>query len=89
MMIENFSDLIRRYMKERNISQRTLALKSGVSRRYITDIIGGTQDTGSLEAIEKIMTALELTKEERINVWANHLYAKGYVELVLYLQENK
>lgn len=87
MEFQEFSILLKRVMAEKKISQYELAKKSGVSRSYISGIVGKEKDIGSKEAIQKIITALTLKQEEERELWMTWLYARGHKELMIYIKE--
>lgn len=87
MEFKKMSEILKKYMKDKKLSQYALAEKSGVSRSYISDIVGEKRsDSGSKEAIEKILLALELSEEEKREVWINWLAERGHIELMKYLR---
>ena len=51
---------IRELRKELNLSQEALAYKAEVDRTYMTDVENGRRNI-SIEILEKIVAALELT----------------------------
>ena len=51
---------IKELRKELNLSQEGLALKSEVDRTYMTDVENGRRNV-SIEILEKIITALEIS----------------------------
>lgn len=87
MEFQEFAQLLKSIMKKKNISQYELAKKSGVSRSYISGIVGKEKDIGSKEAIQKIVTALCLEKTEERELWMTWLYARGHEDLMLYIKK--
>lgn len=79
-------DLLKMHMTNKGFSHRKLALKTGMSKSYITNIIGTKEDPGSIDAIKKIISALELTESEKIDVWKSWLYSKGNSEFLFYVE---
>ena len=63
---EKVGQRIRSLRKELNLSQEALALKSEVDRTYMTDVENGRRNV-SLEILEKIIKALEISFTEFFN----------------------
>jgi transcriptional regulator with XRE-family HTH domain len=57
---------IRELRHELGISQEALALKSEVDRTYVTDVENGRRNV-SLEILERLINALEVTFSEFFN----------------------
>lgn len=57
---------IRELRKELSLSQEALALKSEVDRTYVTDVENGRRNV-SIEILEKIIVALEVSYSEFFN----------------------
>ncbi len=57
---------IKELRKELNLSQEALALKSEVDRTYMTDVENGRRN-GSIEILEKIIKALDISFAEFFN----------------------
>jgi len=57
---------IRELRKEQSLSQEALAYKSEVDRTYMTDVENGRRNI-SIEILEKIVVALELSVNEFFN----------------------
>lgn len=87
MEFQEFSQLLKSIMKKKNISQYELAKKSGVSRSYISGIVGKEKDIGSMEAIEKIVIALNLEEIEERDLWMTWLYQRGHKNLMTYFKQ--
>ena len=64
---EKIGQRIRNLRKELNLSQEALALKSEVDRTYMTDVENGRRNV-SIEILEKIISALEVSFTEFFNV---------------------
>ena len=64
---EKIGQRIRVLRKELNLSQEALALKSEVDRTYMTDVENGRRNV-SIEILEKIISALEVSFTEFFNV---------------------
>ena len=63
---EKIGQRIRSLRKELNLSQEALALKSEVDRTYMTDVENGRRNV-SIEILERIITALEVSIAEFFN----------------------
>lgn len=88
MKFKKTSEILKKYMEEKGLTQYALAEKSNVSRSYISDILAEKRnDSGSKEAIEKLIIALELGEEEEREIWINWLAGKGHHKLMGYLIE--
>ena len=87
MKFQKFSDLLKGYMKRRKLTQILLAEKANVSRSYVRDVVGKNNKLGSKEVVEKLIIALELTKEEERIVWMTWLYSKGHEDLMIYFSK--
>lgn len=57
---------IRELRKELEISQEALAYKANVDRTYVTDVENGRRNV-SLEILERLIKALEITVSEFFN----------------------
>lgn len=57
---------IRELRKDLSLSQEALALKSEVDRTYMTDVENGRRNV-SIEILEKIITALQISFTEFFN----------------------
>ena len=57
---------IKQLRKQLNLSQEALALKSEVDRTYMTDVENGRRNV-SIEILEKIISALEISITEFFN----------------------
>lgn len=58
------SENLKAIRKKRNISQRTLASESGVSYSMVSKLESGEQKNPSLETLEKIAKALDVTPSQ-------------------------
>lgn len=63
---KKFGQRLRNIRKQKKLSQEELSLKAGLHRTYISDIERGSRNV-SLENIEKIARALNISKEEFFN----------------------
>lgn len=88
MNFEKVSLLLEKAIEEKKSNSYKLEEKTGLSRRYIRSILKGEKENGSKEAIEKILEALELNKEERITIWASWMYQKGFNEVAEFLNKH-
>lgn len=64
---KQFGEKIRQVRNSKKISQEELAFKAGLHRTYISDIERGARNV-SLENIEKIAKALDITPEKLLSL---------------------
>lgn len=64
---KQFGEKIRQIRKQKKISQEELAFRASLHRTYISDIERGTRNV-SLENIEKIAKALNITPEKLLSL---------------------
>lgn len=60
---ELFGKRVRELRQEQGLSQEALAFKAGIDRTYMTSIENGKRNV-SIQNIEKVITALEITIKE-------------------------
>lgn len=63
---KRFGQKLRNIRKKKELSQEELSFRAGLHRTYISDIERGSRNV-SLENIEKIAKALNISKEELFN----------------------
>lgn len=76
-----FNEKISKIMKDKNIKNVELAEKSGVSESSIRDIKTGRR-SGTKNNIEKILSHLEITSEERKELMILWSFSKGDESLI-------
>lgn len=62
-----FSEILRKYLRERNITEKALSKKSGISTATLTNYLHG-RSKPTVASIGKLANALECDYEELYNV---------------------
>lgn len=88
MNLEKVSVLLEKIIEEKKSNPYKLAEETGLSRRYIRDILKKEEECGSKESIEKILNALEVGEKEKIKIWTSWLFQKGFVDVAMFLNKN-
>ncbi len=70
---ELFGKRVRELRQEQGLSQEALAFKAGIDRTYMTSIENGKRNV-SIQNIEKVITALEITVKE---FFASDIFIEG------------
>lgn len=80
-------ELLKKLIVKSGLSQKELSSKSGVSTGYISDIMNRKKTKGSEEAIEKLLVVLNVTEDEKKEIWESYSYERGHKETLLYLKK--
>lgn len=66
MIKKRFGDRLKKLRKEKNLSQEKFSFLCGLDRTYISSVENGNRNV-SIENIEKIVNALEMTISDFFN----------------------
>ena len=70
MPMSQFSELLREYIKKKDITIKALAEKCGIDRTYLHKILKGERKVPSVDFVENISLQLMLSTEDKSNSWS-------------------
>lgn len=70
MPMSQFSELLREYIKKKDITIKALAEKCGIDRTYLHKILKGERKVPSVDFVENISLQLMLSTEDKSRLWS-------------------
>ena len=70
MPMSQFSELLREYIKKKDITIKALAEKCGIDRTYLHKILKGERKVPSVDFVENISLQLMLSTEDKRGSWS-------------------
>lgn len=70
MPMSQFSELLREYIKKKDITIKALAEKCGIDRTYLHKILKGERKVPSVDFVENISLQLMLSTEDKSGSWS-------------------